>query len=49
MSQGGQAGKSGERQQSATILEFHPPNTEALRAFPMASSDTIYPALSTDV
>jgi hypothetical protein len=24
MSQGGQACKSGERQQSATILEFHP-------------------------
>jgi hypothetical protein len=44
MSQGGQACKSGERQQAATIFEFRP---EALRGFLIASSDTIYPALST--
>jgi hypothetical protein len=40
----GQACKSGERQQPATILEFLL-NAEALRGS-IVSSDTIYPALS---
>jgi hypothetical protein len=44
MSQGGQACKSGEGQQPATILEFLL-NAEALRGS-IVSSDTIYPALS---
>jgi hypothetical protein len=46
MSEGGQACKSGEHQQSPTILEFHP-YFDAWGGFRIASSDTIDRALST--